>query len=418
MEWLSIFLKITLVSGIFYILFKAIYSRFTFFKTNRIILNLILPLTCFLVLFPISTNSHTISTLSSYFTDYQPIFIEKSSFENSRNSAEPSFFSIFQILYFAGVFMALLVFIHQIILIYKIQKSSKKSKAYNLYIYESSSVKSPFSFFKKVYLPINIKENTKEIVLEHEKIHVNEKHSFDIILLQLFKIVLWFNPFCYFLEKSIKANHEYSVDHQIQQKFSLQHYFQALTSISFQSQNISLIHSFKTKTLKNRLTMMTKNSTQNMSKILYSLIIPIIIFCALACSNLAKNNIPSIKPIANVEVSSSFGERLHAVTGDSKMHKGVDFRAEMGTPVFSTADGVISKIDTTSGYGIHIVVRHNEIYETLYSHLSEVKVTINEQVTQGQTIGNVGNTGLSTRPHLHYEVIENGLAIDPEPFLK
>lgn len=129
---------------------------------------------------------------------------------------------------------------------------------------------------------------------------------------------------------------------------------------------------------------------------------------------------PSRSPLdENFEMKVGFGERLHPVFLTKKMHKGVDFVAEVGTPIYATSDGKIVKAEESpKGYGNHVLIQHDEHYSTMYAHMSEIKVVLGQEVKKGDIIGLVGNTGASTKPHLHYEVQKNGKAIDPSPFLK
>lgn len=128
-------------------------------------------------------------------------------------------------------------------------------------------------------------------------------------------------------------------------------------------------------------------------------------------------SIPAIQPVANTDlkrIASGFGYRIHPIYKIAKMHAGLDFSAEIGTEIYATGDGVIEAVDSKlSGYGHHVVIQHGYGYETLYAHMSKVSVRPGEKVTRGQVIGYVGNTGTSTGPHLHYEVIKNGTKVDP-----
>ena len=121
-------------------------------------------------------------------------------------------------------------------------------------------------------------------------------------------------------------------------------------------------------------------------------------------------------PIDGARLSSGFGKRMHPVLGYSKMHKGVDFAAKKGTPVYAAGDGIIERANNYGAYGKYIRIRHNSEYKTAYAHLNKFarKVKKGFSVKQGQTIGYVGSTGRSTGPHLHYEIILNGNQINPQ----
>ena len=120
-------------------------------------------------------------------------------------------------------------------------------------------------------------------------------------------------------------------------------------------------------------------------------------------------------PINGARLSSGFGMRKHPIRGFTAMHKGVDFAAPYGTPVFAAGDGVLEKVGWVNGYGRYLLIRHNSTYKTAYAHLNGWASGIRRgaRVSQGQTIGYVGSTGRSTGPHLHYEILINGKQVNP-----
>ena len=121
-------------------------------------------------------------------------------------------------------------------------------------------------------------------------------------------------------------------------------------------------------------------------------------------------------PINGARLSSAFGMRKHPILGFNKLHQGTDFAAKKGTPIMASGNGVIKMAQKYKGYGNFILIRHNSIYETAYGHMSKFGRGIrkNVRVNQGQIIGYVGSTGLSTGPHLHYEVIKNGKRVNSQ----
>lgn len=127
--------------------------------------------------------------------------------------------------------------------------------------------------------------------------------------------------------------------------------------------------------------------------------------------------IPAIQPIANkqlIALASGFGNRIHPVYKVKKMHAGIDFAAEIGTPIYATADGKVAVVDVKfSGYGKMVEVDHGFGYRTRYAHMHEFAVRPGQNLKRGDLIGYVGNTGMSTAPHLHYEVHINGKQVNP-----
>jgi murein DD-endopeptidase MepM/ murein hydrolase activator NlpD len=121
-------------------------------------------------------------------------------------------------------------------------------------------------------------------------------------------------------------------------------------------------------------------------------------------------------PINGARLSSSFGMRKHPILGFNKLHQGTDFAAPTGTPIMASGSGVVMMAQRYRGYGNYILLKHNSTFKTAYAHLSKYGRGIRKgvRVIQGQIIGYVGSTGMSTGPHLHYEVIKNGKKINSQ----
>ncbi|MFD7133890.1 M23 family metallopeptidase [Streptomyces sp. NPDC059894] len=126
-------------------------------------------------------------------------------------------------------------------------------------------------------------------------------------------------------------------------------------------------------------------------------------------------------PLGTLTVTSPYGSRQHPLTGVTKLHTGVDFAAPQGTPVLAARQGQVVFAAMTKAYGNRVVVDHGTIdgkrLETTYSHLSALDVAVGQSVQTGTVLGRAGSTGLSTGPHLHFEVIYDGYYADPQPWL-
>jgi murein DD-endopeptidase MepM/ murein hydrolase activator NlpD len=132
---------------------------------------------------------------------------------------------------------------------------------------------------------------------------------------------------------------------------------------------------------------------------------------------IARVAVPSGMPVQDATLTSNFGMRHHPILGGRRNHKGVDLAEPVGTPVYATADGVVSKAAPFSSYGNYIQIEHGGGLETRFAHLSGFAVATGDQVHKGQLIGYVGTTGRSTGPHLHYEIRVAGEAVDPTPYM-
>lgn len=126
--------------------------------------------------------------------------------------------------------------------------------------------------------------------------------------------------------------------------------------------------------------------------------------------------IPAIQPVSNKnlkQTASGYGMRIDPIYKTAKFHSGMDFSANIGTPVYATGNGVVKKAGWQSGYGKIIIINHGFGYETWYAHLNDYDVRVGQRVVRGEVIGEVGNTGKSTGPHLHYEVHVKGKVVNP-----
>lgn len=128
-------------------------------------------------------------------------------------------------------------------------------------------------------------------------------------------------------------------------------------------------------------------------------------------------SVPAIQPILNESLNmlaSGYGMRIHPILKVRKMHKGVDFAAPKGTPIYATGDGVVLSVKTVfGGYGKHIEIDHGFGFVTRYAHMNEFKVRRGQKIKRGDLIGTVGNTGSSTAPHVHYEILKDGKFVNP-----
>lgn len=128
--------------------------------------------------------------------------------------------------------------------------------------------------------------------------------------------------------------------------------------------------------------------------------------------------IPSASPTSNNNMSSNYGYRRDPINGGGAMHNGIDFKGPYGQPILAAAKGIVTHAGWQSGYGKTVEITHGNGLMTRYAHMSRIKVTTGQIVTQGIQVGAMGSTGRSTGTHLHFEVRLNGKAINPRPFLE
>ena len=130
-----------------------------------------------------------------------------------------------------------------------------------------------------------------------------------------------------------------------------------------------------------------------------------------------KDMLPNSNPVNATYNSSSYGWRIDPFNGNKAFHEGLDFTANTGTPIRAAADGIVALAEVSGGYGNMVKIEHGSGLETRYGHASKLLVKAGERVVKGQIIAEVGSTGRSTGPHLHYEIRLNGEALDPRKYL-
>ena len=340
-----------------------------------------------------------------------------------------------QILLYSYIVIALIILIRSIKgirSIFKIKKKSVVIQTEGISFHTGPDIRQPFSFLKWIFYPAYNGKNIKELeILKHEKAHADQWHTLDLLFIELITVVLWFNPFVFLFRQSLKQVHEYQADLKaVETSEAKAEYLRLLVSNAEKSVLTGIASQFYWLKLKKRIIMITKNKTTKLYKLSYILIIPIIAISIMAFNSIdfvsadpiqKAGNVPSIAPIkeGQYEISSRFGMRKHPVHNIDKMHSAVDLKAPTGTPVMATADGIVLKTEyREKGYGRFVVIKHSNTYTTLYSQLSEFKIQSGDRVKQGDIIGLVGSSGLSTGPHLHYEVWKNEEKVNPENYFE
>ncbi|MCD7898675.1 MAG: peptidoglycan DD-metalloendopeptidase family protein [Bacteroides sp.] len=262
--------------------------------------------------------------------------------------------------------------------------------------------------------------------------HVRQFHWFDLLIVEIISVLLWFNPFVLLYKKSLKLQHEYLADaNAIKDRDQIENYLYCMLKHIQMASFGGITSQFYCKTIKKRIVMITKNKTSNKYLGVYIFVLPLVC-CMLSAFSAAKVtlppnseivmftlNQPSIYPVDSKKIKRvpGYGERINPKTKKKGFHYGIDFAISEGEEVISTAEGVVvdAKFDSTKGN--YVIIKHDEIFSTFYSHLRSISVEVGDKLERGQVIGYSGNTGLSTGPHLHYEVLKSEKRVDPTDYL-
>lgn len=319
--------------------------------------------------------------------------------------------------------------------------SGQKHPGY--YVLDSEENEVAFSFLNYVFTGNKFRDLPKEsqdYVLAHEYVHLSHRHSLDILIFELLSVFFWFHPLMRFIKADVREIHEFIADDKVAVEMGKHDYSRLIVSLAGNTGAIPLTNQFAFMPVKRRVQMLLNRSRSG--KAIFLSVAPLLMFSTAIFSTSvheilpepvriksvvsikiipekpAKTDIPSIRPLDN-HVISGFGMRVHPILKTRKMHVGVDFFADLGTPVVATADGTVTFAGRKSkgGYGILIDLKHGTTgYETRYSHLSDVAIEEGEKVRQGQVIGYSGNSGLSKGPHLHYEVKKDEKYVNPADY--
>ncbi|MEM7297986.1 MAG: N-acetylmuramoyl-L-alanine amidase, partial [Bacteroidota bacterium] len=367
---------------------------------------------------------------------------------------EDASFSWWSLIPLAFGIVTLILLTRSIVYLFILQKLKKhsepiKKRWFTLF---RTSQDRPFSFFRNVFMPRDLfGSDSFRQVLAHECVHVRQLHSVDRLLLDFVVSLFWFNPFIYLYRSALIEIHEYQADEAVVKRFKDPVGYQEILFSQLQSPQYSgLVSHFNVEMIKKRIVMMNKpkkrtgwvyvltrpvtlmmvfafSSKEAMQPLndvgdeLSGLIGPIDDIKEVAVNYFQQDYEPSILPFKeteNVRFTSGFGMRMHPIEKVKKRHFGVDFACKMRTEIVSTADGTVLKVERNrKGYGNLLTIAHGDQFETKYAQLSEFKVKEGEKVKKGQVVALSGNSGMSTAPHLHYEVLKDGKRVNPKTYI-
>jgi hypothetical protein len=413
----------------FYIPFILFFKSNTFFTINRIYLVSGLLISCAL---PWYVASAAIPAYTPHdLTFMEPIVIQTESVISMASESTDllNAFTFLMIIYLGGIIIRLIKLTSSTARILKLKSGANILRTKNVLVVRTNTA-IPFSFFNYVFLP---KALDDQGILEHELAHVRQYHWIDLLIVELVSIILWFNPVMIFYKRSLKQQHEYLADQSaIKSGIDIREYLMSIRQQIELAVPSPLISEFYFQSIKKRINMLTKKETSVYRSTMYVVILPIVICLLMAFSS--QKNFKVIElgeqdfiqdPITlglpidknNFLLESGYGERLHPVMKVMRLHTGIDLIAKEGISVVAAEEGVVVKAQMADSWGNIIVIQHDGIYSTSYSHLKSMDVKAGDKVKKGQVIGLVGHTGLSTKDHLHFELLKNAEAIDPINYL-
>lgn len=178
------------------------------------------------------------------------------------------------------------------------------------------------------------------------------------------------------------------------------------------------INNLSGKELNRKIFMINHKNIISMSSLLFTFLLSVFYFTSFNASETFDPPLAWPLDISLHKVSSEYGLRIHPIHKNKKLHTGIDIRANYGQQVLATGNGTVIKSAYDDTHGHYIIIKHDDIYKSRFNHLAERLVDVNDKVAIGQVIAKVGSTGMSTAPHLHYEILKYDKAINPRELLK
>jgi beta-lactamase regulating signal transducer with metallopeptidase domain len=425
-------LEVSLAVSLILLIYALVLRRYTFFKANRaylltgLIISFVLPLISLPVSVSQPASSSLISDLNPIRSEYVPVL-----FDTNGASEGLPIYQALTILYFFGVALSVIRFTSGIVRTVRLKSNSVVSTIDGVRVHLKEGVPT-FSFFSAI---ISAPRNLNDLVLRHEMAHVRQRHWIDLLIVEMCSIVLWFNPVLFFYKRAIKIQHEFLADQGavLGSSEKIEEYLRCLVRVAHSTNSIPATSLFSAHSIKTRIKMITKNQTPVRYTSLYLLVVPVVAFLLFAFQDssnkatklsepiyvLTIQNIPTDVPVdvTKVQRTFDFGEKFNPVTNKMQHHSGIDFLTNEGENVMATADGIVVDAGFDEIKGNYVMIKHSDQIATQYFHMQRVTVKKGVNIRKGEVIGLVGNTGLSVKNHLHYEVLKNGKAVNPKEYL-
>ena len=346
--------------------------------------------------------------------------------------------NLIYIIYFSGVLRFTYLFIKNQTEIFRLIKSSKsinKRKWIQVIINENETA---FSYFNYIFTGKDFEKLSKaeqEKVLLHEKIHVFEKHSLDILLYELYEIVFWFNPYVRKAKKTLKDLHEYIVDVRVAQAEGRYEYADLLIKLSVKKHKFKLANLFSRNPLKDRIKLLAFPEGEKLKKFRFITGIPVIVFILVSYSfvisniNRATNSLQLgkeqfVAPLDyNAQVISGYFEKKEIKQYKSykllAAHREITYATESFMPVKSCGNGEVIDVLKKDDWGlisIEITIKHDKNFSSKYKGLWKSKVDKGEKVKKNQIIGITGDKRLYET--FSFQLLQNEKPVNPEKFIQ
>ena len=305
---LNYFIQVMLFQALFLAIYDLFLQKETFFKWNRVYL-LLMPIVAFVIPL-IKLNYFNERIPQEYVVQLPTVFLNPQSFiENS--VPENTTFNYVPFIFYGGILFFTALFLFRLYKIYKLYASGRVEKYQNYTLVILAKKQSAFSFFNFIFIHESYVKNNDLQVINHELVHCKQHHTFDLLLMEILKIALWFNPFIYLFQKRITILHEYISDNEVVSEVDKKTYFNKILSETFSVENIAFINQFyKQSLIKKRIVMITKNKSKQIKKLKYLLLLPVLtaMLFYTSCTKGIDANIEDVENVINNSKAVSEGK--------------------------------------------------------------------------------------------------------------
>ena len=360
-----------------------------------------------------------------------------------------------KVIYLLVALASLSLTVYNLVKIQKLRRRSKLTNTEDYTLAEHEDIKTPFSFIRTIFMGFNYEPQERRQIITHEASHVRHRHSYERLFMSVLRSIFWFNPFFWMAEKDLEEVQEWEADKDVlDEGWNLKTYRTTIFKQLF-GYNPDITCGLNHSLTKQRFIMMTQSHRGKGAWLRLAATLPVIAatFFAFGCGTKqaeiteVSTNLTNGTEAAYIDMCPPCDATVNNTFGAGNKHSGIDYVLDEGDPVYAAADGEISAITRDDSNGLMLTLKHADGYETRYAHLSKVDIasklsfkgkdsghdisgnshhisttadhtgwTFNGKVFKGQLIGYAGSTGRATGAHLHFEVRQHDIPVDPSPF--
>lgn len=447
---IAYFIEVNIFICLFYIFYRYYLNNETDIRWNRYYFIITIPTSLILPLIELSFNAGILS-ISPTLVDVINGFVAESNmvvlfgnhtfsvsnFTDNQVNTQLIIAPII-IIYLLGLIFHSYRFIKDILKLRRIKLNAIKTDDPCIYIHSKENLPT-FSFVNSIFLShdfIKLPQKSRDQILVHEKIHVNQKHSIDILAIEIIKIIFWVNPLINKFLYWINEIHEYLADNKANKLYADSSYPQLILELAVKGQKIAHVANFSKSQVKNRIKMLLSKEPDNLRRFKFYLAIPLlIIFTAflLSAKCLIENELRINSELSfasplksNFVVTCNYFENKkitipasgNAIQQLTVSHKKISFSTSKNNPVFAVEDGYVSSIKTIDNWGINeieIEILHNDNYKSVYSGLWKANVGMSTKVVKNQVIAYTGDSIFYQ--NLSFSIFKNGFPENPEIYI-